>query len=115
MESARETAFDWFMKLEADPDNAALKREFECWRKQSDENHRAYSSVLRMLCVAKELPPNYAAANRSVRTKNGRRFFAPANFSHPAHLLGGSAAAVAVLCLALVAVLAYAIGSGETL
>jgi transmembrane sensor len=61
---ARETALDWLMRMQAEPDNAALRHEFEQWCARSDENRLAYASVMRVLKVAKELPANYAAAYR---------------------------------------------------
>ena len=100
---ARTEAFDWCMRIHAEPNNVALKREFDRWCAQSEENRLAHVSVMRMLTVAKELPANYANVSR--RSWDGpvsqHRYVRPTFFRAHPYLAAGGCAVLVVLCVAL--------------
>lgn len=60
-------AVDWRLRLEAAPEDAGLRADFDAWLATSTAHRRAYGDVDRLTRVAAELPAGYDAAPVPVR------------------------------------------------
>ena len=71
----RAEAFDWLMRLEAAPADAAVRAAFDAWLSASEAHRKAYGSVERMWRLSGALPADYAeqVRGRTVPSSQRRR------------------------------------------
>lgn len=107
-ELAAEEASSWLIALQDEPDDAALRRRFEAWRRASPLNEAAWLRMQRLLGMADALRPQHAhkwlgfvASRRKGTTlaPGGRRTTRSAAFGRPGRrwLIAGVGMAAAAL------------------
>jgi len=56
----QEEALDWLLRVEAAPDDGAVRSALQAWRRQSPAHESAWQTVTQVWRLAGDLPPDYA-------------------------------------------------------
>lgn len=106
-DSPRDQAAEWLMRVQASPDDAALRERLGRWLDESDVHRKAYDSVARMWRVAGDLPRPSAAHGHAIAPAAGTLPHRPVaavgrRRSPGMRRIAGVAAAALAACLIMV-------------